>query len=118
MTWTTPAGDGAAGAEHGIELGFVFGTHGIDQDHAITFGDGPAAAGLANAVMDAWTNFAKTGDPSSDTLGAWPAYVENRATMMIGEQTYVREAPYEEERVAWDGYDNSVLERPPFEPKN
>jgi para-nitrobenzyl esterase len=58
------------------------------------------AAGLANAVMDAWTNFAKTGDPSSDTLGAWPAYVENRATMMIGEQTYVREAPYEEERVA------------------
>jgi para-nitrobenzyl esterase len=118
VTWTTPAGDGAAGAEHGIELGFVFGTHGIDQDHAITFGDGPAAAGLANAVMDAWTNFAKTGDPSSDTLGAWPAYVENRATMMIGEQTYVREAPYEEERVAWDGYDNSVLERPPFEPKN
>ena len=62
--------------------------------------------------MDAWTNFAKTGDPSSDTLGAWPAYVENRATMMIGEQTYVREAPYEEERVAWDSYDNSVLERP------
>ena len=118
VTWTTPAGDGAAGAEHGIELGFVFGTHGIDQDHAITFGDGPAAAGLANAVMDAWTNFAKTGDPSSDTLGAWPAYVENRATMMIGEQTYVKEAPYEEERVAWDGYDNSVLERPPFEPKN
>ena len=117
VTWTTPAGDGAAGANHGIELGFVFGTHGIDEDHAMAFGDGPAASGLANAVMDAWTNFAKTGNPSSETLGAWPEYGENRATMMIGEQTYVREAPYEEERLAWDAYDNSVLERPPFEIK-
>ena len=117
VTWTTPAGDGAAGANHGIELGFVFGTHGIDQDHATAFGDGPAASGLANAVMDAWTNFAKTGDPSSETLGSWPEYGENRETMMIGEQTHVREAPYEEERLAWDAYDNAVLERPPFELK-
>ncbi len=117
VTWTTPAGDGAAGANHGIELGFVFGTHGIDQDHAMAFGDGPAASGLANAVMDAWTNFAKTGNPSSETLGSWPEYGENRATMMIGEQTYVREAPYEEERLAWETYDNSVLERSPFQLK-
>ena len=117
VTWTTPAGDGAAGANHGIELGFVFGTHGVDQDHASHFGDGPAASGLANAVMDAWTNFAKTGNPSSETLGAWPEYGESRATMMIGEQTYVREAPFEEERSAWDAYDNSVLESPPFKLK-
>lgn len=117
VTWATPAGDGAAGANHGIELGFVFGTHGIDQDHAMAFGDGPAASGLANAVMDAWTNFAKTGNPSSETLGSWPEYGESRATMMIGEQTYVREAPFEEERMAWDAYDNSVLESPPFELK-
>jgi len=65
--------------------------------------------------MDAWTNFAKTGDPSSETLGSWPEYGENRETMMIGEQTHVREAPYEEERLAWDAHDNAVLERPPFE---
>ena len=31
VTWSTPAGDGAAGAIAGIELGFVFGTHEIDQ---------------------------------------------------------------------------------------
>ena len=115
VTWSTPAGDGAAGANHGIELGFVFGTYGIDKDHATAFGEGPAAAGLANAVMDAWTNFAKTGDPSSDTLGSWPSYGDKRETMMIGEQTSVREAPFEEERQAWEAHDNKVLERPPFE---
>ena len=65
--------------------------------------------------MDAWTNFAKTGDPSSDTLGSWPSYGDKRETMMIGEQTAVREAPYEEERQAWEAHDNKVLERPPFE---
>ena len=117
VTWMTPAGDGAAGANHGIEVGLVFGTHGVDQDHALFFGDGPAASGLANAVMDAWTNFAKTGNPSSETLGSWPAYGESRETMMIGEYTYVEEAPYEEERLAWEAHDNSVLERPTFELK-
>ena len=39
--------------------------------------------------------FAKTGDPSSDTLGSWPSYGDKRETMMIGEQTSVREAPFE-----------------------
>lgn len=115
VTWTTPAGDGAAGANHGIELGFVFGTHGIDNEHAKAFGDGPAAAALANAVMDAWTNFAITGDPSSETLGAWPSYGDKRETMMIGEQTCVKDAPFEDERQAWEAHDNSVLESPPFE---
>lgn len=115
VTWSSPAGDGAIGATHGIELGLVFGTHGVDEDHAAVLGEGPAAAALANAVMDAWTNFAKTGDPSSDTLGAWPSYGDKRETMMIGEQTCITEAPFEEERQAWEEYDNSVLERPPFE---
>ena len=62
-----------------------------------------------------WTNFAKTGDPSGETLGSCPSYGDKRDTMMIGDQTSVREAPFEEERQAWEAHDNKVLERPPFE---
>lgn len=43
VTWSTPAGDSAARANHGIDLGFVFGTHEIDPAYATAFGGGPAA---------------------------------------------------------------------------
>lgn len=115
VTWSTPAGDGAAGANHGIDLGFVFGTHEIDPAYATAFGGGPAARALADATMDAWVAFARTGNPSTDSLGAWATYGNARETMMIGEQTGIFEAPYEAERRAWDAVGNEVLQTPAFE---
>jgi len=107
--WISPAMDGASGAQHGVDIGFVFGTHDVTPDAAGMFGSGPAADALASATMDAWTAFARTGDPSTEALGAWPPYGETRATMMIGPHAGVREAPFEGERAAWDGIATSEM---------
>lgn len=111
FTWNSPAGDGTQGSPHGIDIGFVFGTHAIDEECANHFGQGPAADALSNAVMDAWTTFARTGDPSTESLGYWPAYGDTRRTMMIGERTHVVDAPYEDERRAWAAYPDEVVFR-------
>ena len=107
--WISPQMDGASGAQHGVDIGFVFGTHDVTPDAAAMFGAGPAADALASATMDAWTAFARTGDPSTESLGAWPPYGETRATMMIGPLAGVREAPFEGERAAWDGIATSDM---------
>ena len=96
-------------AAHGTDIGFTFGTYARDADHAAMFGAGPAAAALAAAFQDALAAFARTGDPSTESLGAWPAYGDSRATMILGEHTRIVEAPYEQERKAWERYSNDVL---------
>ncbi len=101
--WISPQMDGAWGSPHMVELGFVFGTHDATPAIAGMCGAGPAAEALAGATMDAWAAFARNGDPGTASLGPWPPYGETRATMMIGPLAGVREAPFEAERVAWDG---------------
>jgi para-nitrobenzyl esterase len=54
-------------------------------------------------MQDAWTSFARSGDPSCASLGKWPAYGKARNTMILGETCKVEKAPYEAERRAWDG---------------
>ena len=57
----------AAGATHGAELPYVFGTLGprhVAVDHDIS-----------NAIQTYWTNFATTGDPNgSSSLPQWPRF--------------------------------------------
>jgi para-nitrobenzyl esterase len=89
------------GACHAIELPFVFGT----TDHAELFvGSGPDVKALEERVMDTWLGFARTGDPAHPGLPAWPEYdAERRATMLLGRECRVDEAPFDAERRAWDG---------------
>ena len=102
--WATPIGEGALGAPHGIDVGFVFGTYDVNPQSAAFSGRGPAADALSDAMMNAWTAFARTGNPSSDGLGEWPTYdTENRSTMMIGQNVHIAQAPFEAERCAWEG---------------
>lgn len=107
--WTAPDGDGRFGARHGTDIGFTFGTHDLNDACASRFGSGPAADALSGAFIDAWVAFARVGDPSTDSLGKWRPYGEDCATMLIGERTRLVEAPYEEERRAWDGVPNERL---------
>jgi para-nitrobenzyl esterase len=85
------------GACHALEIGFVFG--GYDD---MFCGSGPDADKLSECIQEAWLAFARTGDPSCESIGKWPVYGKNRATMMLGKSCHVEEAPYEEERRAWD----------------
>jgi para-nitrobenzyl esterase len=101
VTWESPLLGGMLGACHAIELPFVFGTTG----HAELFvGSGPDVRALESHVMDAWLSFARTGDPAHPGLPSWPAYdTGRRATMLLGRECQVSEAPFDAERQAWDG---------------
>ncbi|MBR1738037.1 MAG: carboxylesterase family protein [Firmicutes bacterium] len=66
---------GDMGSYHGAELLYVFGTGDADKE-------------LAQTVMQAWTNFAKTGRPSADALPEWEPYDrENMATMILDDKS-------------------------------
>ena len=98
FTWKSPSLGGLMGACHALEIGFVFGTH--DPEFC---GQGSDANGLSTAMQDGWLSFARTGDPSCRSLGNWPVYGEKRQTMLLGSECRVVDAPYEEERKAWEG---------------
>jgi hypothetical protein len=35
-------------------------------------------------MLDAWLSFARTGDPSCESLGSWPAFIEPGQVMRLG----------------------------------
>jgi para-nitrobenzyl esterase len=104
FTWASPMRDGALGACHALELGFVFGL--LDDDFS---GSGPDAQALAKTIQDAWLAFARSGDPSCEGLGNWPVYGKDRETMILDKECSVVAAPYDEERRAWESFPHSVL---------
>lgn len=97
FTWRSPLFGGILGACHALELGFLWGTY--EENFS---GTGPAADALARNIQDAWLAFAHSGDPSCESLGTWPPYGDYRETMILGEECHLEEAPYDEERRAWD----------------
>ena len=97
FNWKSPVMSGFLGACHALEIGFVFGS--LEK---MFNGTGPDADKLSQCIQDAWLAFARTGDPSCDSIGKWPVYGNNRATMMLGKSCHVEEMAYEEERSAWD----------------
>jgi para-nitrobenzyl esterase len=100
--WESPARRGELGACHGLEVPFVWGMVGKNGNTTFS-GVGPDADYLSGQMMDAWIAFAKTGDPSHPSIGAWPAYsTAERQTMIFGRSSGVLDAPFEEERAIWD----------------
>ena len=97
FTWKSPAMGGVLGACHGLEIGFVFGNY-----NDMFCGSGPEADKLAKCMQDAWLAFARTGDPSCESIGKWPVYGSKRMTMILDKNCHVEMAPYEEERQAWE----------------
>ena len=97
FTWKSPAAGGILGAAHALEVGFVFGT--MDD---MFCGTGPAADRLSECMQDAWTAFARTGNPSCESIGEWPEYDTERKTMIISEDCHVEKAVYEKEREVWE----------------
>jgi para-nitrobenzyl esterase len=96
----SPALGGALGAIHGLDNPFLFG----DLDDRFT-GNTPELMALAEKVQDSAVAFMKTGDPSCESAGKWPVYGSDRATMLWDADARVEDAPFEEERAAWDGHD-------------
>lgn len=102
--WVSPLRDGALGSCHALELGFVFGT--LDDNFT---GSTEEARALSEKMQDAWTSFARSGDPSCPSLGNWKTYDDRRETMMLGKDCRLVDAPYDEERQAWQNVPDTVL---------
>ena len=101
--WKSPAARGALGASHAVELAYVFGTH-TKPGAEKFYGSGPGAAELATATMDAWSAFARDGNPG------WQNYdTDTRATRIMGENCRTENAPLELERAAWDDVPDDYL---------
>ena len=100
FTWKSPVMGGVLGACHALEVGFVFGNH-----DASFCGSGPEADVLSAKIQDAWTSFARTGDPSCASVGKWEPYGDAKATMILDETCRMENAPYEEERGVWDTFE-------------
>ena len=88
-------------SSHSMEIPFVFGT--ADDLDAIVFtGRNTAKKALIGQVQEAWTNFARTGNPSRANL-SWPTYDQNtRATMQLGVSCSVINDPNSAERAVWN----------------
>jgi para-nitrobenzyl esterase len=109
FTWPSPAIQGLLGSCHALELGFVFGTNHVPGMSGFA-GRGPAADQLATQMQDAWLAFARTGDPTCASAGAWTAYTDaRRSTMVFGATTRLDDAPRDEERRAWDAFADRVI---------
>jgi para-nitrobenzyl esterase len=100
FTWKSPVAGGMLGSCHALEIGFVFGNY--DDTFC---GSGPEADALSRKIQDAWTAFARTGNPSCNSLGQWAPYGNQRTTMILDKICRAENAPYEEERAVWDTFE-------------
>lgn len=89
--WPSPYLEGKLGACHTLELGFLFGNY--DERF---FGKGKEADELSRKMQDAWTSFARFGDPSCESIGEWPDYRKEKKVMILGKECYLKEDPHRE----------------------
>lgn len=96
FTWHSPVRDGKLRAFHTVELPFVFDN--LDAGKSTT-GSGEDRVALADRVSNAWTAFARTGNPNHPGLPHWPAFTsQDRATMIFNTECKVVNDPNGEER--------------------
>ena len=91
--WTVPSAMPLRKACHAVELAYVFG----NLDETIYTGE-RGDEKLSDRVMQMWTNFARTGDPSVNGLG-WFPYDENaRVSMVISKEQHLKSDVLREQR--------------------
>jgi len=89
--WETPEGGGHMRSPHTIEIQFVFNNIKIAGPLISRMAE---AYALAEKVSSAWVAFARTGNPNTPTLPAWPAYsASSRDTMLFNNQSRVEQDP-------------------------
>jgi para-nitrobenzyl esterase len=100
LDWQSPVLDGALRSPHSLDVPLVFET--LDEASQLV-GESPAARRVSATMAQAWTNFARTGNPSQQTL-AWPPYENSRRlTMIFDDNSTIRSDPDAERRQYWTG---------------
>ncbi|WP_328868921.1 carboxylesterase family protein [Streptomyces sp. NBC_00287] len=104
LTWSAPAGGGALGACHGLDVPLTFGVY--EGLGAMLIGPTPSpeTETLSARIRSAWTAFATTGDPG------WPAYdTEQRLVQLLDTEPTVTAYPEEASRRLWEGHTFTTL---------
>jgi para-nitrobenzyl esterase len=99
LTFPAPAGGGALGACHGLDVPLTFGVY--EGLGAMLTGPVPTpeTEALSARFRSAWTAFAATGDPG------WPAYdPEQRLVQLLDTEPAVAAYPEETARRLWEGH--------------
>ncbi|MCW6530478.1 carboxylesterase/lipase family protein [Sphingomonas sp. MMSM20] len=87
-----PTLGGRLKAGHATELSYVFGTYENIRDFV---GPGDPPARMSAQMHSAWVAFARTGDPQSPAIPAWPRYdLARRQTMIFDLQSRVESDPH------------------------
>jgi para-nitrobenzyl esterase len=101
FSYPTSVQEGILGATHALEIRFVFGT--LDTEFGIYPDRDATNTRISEQMMDSWCNFARIGNPNHENIPEWPNYdLENRYTLVFGEETIVEEDPLRTERLALD----------------
>ena len=86
--WTIPSTITMRNACHAVELAYVFG----NREETIYTGQ-VADEKISDTIMQMWTNFARTGNPSTDQV-IWERYNgTKRATMILSETPHLQDDP-------------------------
>ena len=95
--WESPVDGGRLKSPHTIEIPFAFQNIKASRLTATS----PEAPALADKVSDAWTAFARKGDPNTPTLPRWPSFnTKDRPTMVFNNESEVENDPLHEQRLA------------------
>jgi para-nitrobenzyl esterase len=106
LTWETPAARGKLRCPHALEIPLVFDNVETSRSF-VGRGDDPQT--LAEQMSEAWLAFARSGDPGTSAVPAWPAYdAARRATMVFDLQSRVVEDPYPAVRAALQGVTGGI----------
>ena len=76
------------GACHGTDFYFVFG------NFAKRIEETPENRAFSNKLQEMWTNFAKTGNPSTEDFAWQPYDTQNHATAMLGSDIHMENDPW------------------------
>jgi len=96
LNWRSPVDGGKWGAPHTLDIPLVFDNVVIAAGQT---GGGADAQRLADFMSDSLIAFARTGNPATPALGAWPRHeLEKRPTMLFDLSPRVAEDPRGEER--------------------
>jgi para-nitrobenzyl esterase len=98
--WASPVQNGALGAGHTVDLPFAFHTLWTPST-PYHLGEDPPMV-LADQMHEAWSTFARSGQPAAVTLPPWPPYeASDRATMALDVQSALRLDPERARRWYW-----------------
>jgi len=94
---------GALGSPHALEIRYVFDML-EEKPSGIYPARSPETDAASYAIMDAWTGFARSGNPDHKNLPAWHKFTPGaREHMVFGKEIRLAQNPYAERDALWAG---------------